>query len=549
MLHKLKLWHFMPLSILLLILAATFVWFGRGNFSTRNVILSVEGPEQIENGKVETFLVKVNNKSGNTLKNVNLYIETPGDLKVQENMEAVRNAFDSIEAGKEKEFKFSIVASSSQQKESINVRLDYSPEGVSARFVSVSSRDVVIGKLDASIIFDLPEVIYNDQEITGSIHILPNSDIATSPIYLKLDFPQVFELREVSEEFDFNTVWKLGTLKKQQSIKREFRGKLSSYIDNPKFKVSVGSLDGISFLPLNSVEKTIAISSSPIVLSQELIVPDRGSILQGKTATIKISYFNKSNVSLEDVIIKTQLPKNLIDFSTVSASGAILDPYEGTIEWSKAKLSKLEFIPVDEEGSVNFSFRALESKPVNARDVEKLVQISTKIYSDKQKLSLNGSTLQAENTASFKLSTKLSLEQDVYRTGGPFVNTGVHPPVVGEFTTYTVRWNLMNTTNKTHNIRIETVLPNDVLWLDKTTEHDGNLSFSSKTKTVIWTLDTLSSGIGYVYPAKTVQFQLGIKPSTQTNLILLEQTKLTGTDNFTDVFLEQDIGEVNISSI
>ena len=46
----------MPISLLALLGMAIFVWMERGDFSTREVSLSIEGPSQIENGKTEKFI-------------------------------------------------------------------------------------------------------------------------------------------------------------------------------------------------------------------------------------------------------------------------------------------------------------------------------------------------------------------------------------------------------------------------------------------------------------------------------------------------------------
>lgn len=548
---KLKTRHLMPLSIIALIFVAVFVWMGRGDFSTREVQIRIDGPTQIENGKLEVFKIVVENNSSKTLQNLNLSVELPPTFEVESGKDLLLKGFEEILSEETQEIEFTIIASSIQSKEIINARLDYSPEGVSARFVAIASSEIVIGKLDVSIVFDLPQIIYADQQITGTIYIIPNSDIETSPIYLKLNLPETFELEDVNNAFDFDTVWKLGELKYGRSIKREFRGKLTSGVALPEFSVYLGKIDGISFLALNSAERFVEITSSPLVLSQSVLNLQGDVMSPGGKVRVRITYLNKSEVALEEAILQVSLPRDLVDLSSIIANNAVIDNFEGTIEWNKSKVSDLRFIDVDKGGELSFSFRIAEFiHPKNIRDSNKVIHIITTLFSEKQKLSLNGALLQSENTLSLKLNTELNLTQDIIRQGGSFVNIGPHPPQANTESTYSVRWTLTNTTNPTKNTRIEAVLPSYVFWMDAVEPLDENIKFISSTNTVVWTPGNVDIGVGYIYPELVVEFQVGVIPEAkdiQQDINIFEQTKITGIDTFTSTFLEQDIGSVSVN--
>lgn len=542
---KLKAWHLMPLSILVLIVAAVFVWIGRGDFSTRDVELAIEGPGQIENGKAEDYKLVIRNNSQSALQDMNITLETPGTITVTEGLEEIRAGIDILPAGTAKEINFKIVASSTSPQETLNARLDYSPEGISARFVETASLGLIIGKLDVSIIFDLPQTVFSDQEIRGSVIIVPHSDIETSPIFLRLDAPQGFRVQETSDKFDFETVWRLGELKEGETIKREFRGKLSTYEGEPTFKVSLGKVEGISFVPLQVAERSIGISESPLVLEQGITQPSRGYIAPGERATVRISFLNKSEVPLEDALLRVSLPTNLVDFSSIGASGGVVDEDAGTIEWTQAQLSALRFTDIEETGSVNFSFRVKSSiVPANVQDINKSIAIATTLRSQKDSLALGGVVLQAENTLHAKIATSFELQQDVYRQGGPFPNTGPHPPVNNQLSTYTVRWTLTNTTNAVQSGKVEAVLPEYAVWQDSVAPSSQDIRYISSTNTVVWDIGDVQIGTGFIYPEKEVQFQVGIIPDSDDiadGVNILEQTKLTGIDTFTSALLEQDI--------
>ncbi|MEX0877410.1 MAG: hypothetical protein WDZ40_00930 [Candidatus Spechtbacterales bacterium] len=547
---KIKVWHLMPLSLLTLVVAAVFIWLGRGDFSTRNVELEIEGPGQVENGKAEDYKLIISNNSDKALQDLNLTLETPSTVEVLEGLEDIRSGIDILPPGSKREVSFKIVVSSTNGKESLNARLDYSPEGLSARFVETTSLELIIGKLDVSIVFDLPQNVYADQDVRGSIIVVPHSDIETSPLFLRLDAPQGFSMQEVSEAFAFETVWRIGELKEGQTVKREFRGRLSSYEGEPLFKVSLGKRDGISFLPLHTAERAIGISESPLVLNQSMVNPARGFVDPGERATVRITYTNKANVPLEDALLRVSLPESLVDFSTIAASGGIVDSEAKTIEWTQAQLSSLRFTDVEETGTVSFSFNVRSNiEPANVQDTNKTINIITTLRSQKESLALNGAVLQAENTLSVKLSTRFELEQSVYRQGGSFDNTGPHPPVPNQLSTYTVRWTVENTTNAVRLGKVEAVLPDYVVWQSNTSPAAEDVRYLSDTNTVVWELGDVGVGVGFVYPERTVEFQIGLVPDAediQNQLNVLEQTKLTGIDIFTSSLLDQDIPEEEV---
>ena len=111
-LKKLKTRHLMPLSIIALIFVAVFVWMGRGDFSTREVQIRIDGPTQIENGKLEVFKIVVENNSSKTLQNLNLSVELPPTFEVESGKDLLLKGFEEILSKETQEIEFTIIASS-----------------------------------------------------------------------------------------------------------------------------------------------------------------------------------------------------------------------------------------------------------------------------------------------------------------------------------------------------------------------------------------------------------------------------------------------------
>ena len=544
--RKLKAWHMMPLSLVALILVAVFVLFSRGDFSTKDVELRIDGPDQVENGQLETFEVVITNNSGKALLDINIFVELPLTFVLQNQEEVFKNSISKINPGEEKKIEFFIIASSDKSKEEMIARIDYSPQDVSARFVRVVSKEIIIGKLDVNMILDLPRIIYAEQEIKGVLHIIPNSDIDTSPLYLKLNLPENFKLQDINQDFDYETVWKLGNLKEGYNIKREFIGRLIGGENSYVFSAQLGKLDGVTFLALNTVESFVEVSESPIFLEQKMQRPQQSFVRSGEEVVIKISYTNKSKIPLEDVKLTTTISRDLIDTSSITAQNARIDREVGLIEWDQTTDPSLRFVDIDEGGEFFVSFNIRDNiLPLNANDTEKFILVETKIKSEKNNLSLDGAILQADNKLVLNLITNLRLEQNSFRESS---DQGPHPPSAGELSVYTIRWNLENTINRARSVRVEAVLPPYVIWQGYSIPPDENIEFVSSVDTVIWNVGNVDVGTGNIYPRRTVEFKLGILGSSQdiaTGVNLLEQTKLTGVDSFTSMFLEQDIGPVS----
>jgi len=543
---KLKLWYLMPLSIMALLATVAFVWFSRGDFSTRDVEIKIEGPQQIENGKVETFSIVINNNSSKALLDGNLFIEVPSSFSFQETEGVFESRIERVDPGEEKRVEFSIVASSEKTKESFRARLDYSPQDVAARFVAVTSYEVIIGKLDVSMILDLPRTIYADQSISGTLHIISNSDIATSPLYLRLNLPENFQIQDINQDFDYETVWRLGTLKQGDTIKREFVGRAFGGQSEYVFSAQLGKLEGVSFVPLNSVENTVEVSDSPIFLEQTLQQPKSTDVKSGENIVVKVAYSNKSEQAMEDLIITTKLPRDLIVDSSIQAPNARIDRGTGTIEWDRTTSDDLRFVDVNDGGEFLLYFQIdPDLLPRNLADTEKVINIETRIKSEKEDLSMEGAVLQSEDVLTLKLMTKISLEQIVFRETS---DEGPHPPQAGNLSVYTIRWSLENTLNRANSVRVEAVLPEYAIWQGYFTPSGEDIRFLSSTNTLVWNVDNLAVGTGNISPPRVAEFKIGLLPEQNdisAGLKLLLQTKLTGVDSFTNAFLEQDIGEVS----
>ena len=112
-----------------------------------------------------------------------------------------------------------------------------------------------------------------------------------------------------------------------------------------------------------------------------------------------------------------------------------------------------------------------------------------------------------------KIDSFMQLSNNLYYNSDTIPNHGPLPPKVGQETTYTVVWSVINAFNNINNAQVRATLPSYVKWLGKIYPENEKLSYNSDTGEIIWNIGELSAGQGYANPPKEVSFQIGLTPS------------------------------------
>jgi hypothetical protein len=107
---------------------------------------------------------------------------------------------------------------------------------------------------------------------------------------------------------------------------------------------------------------------------------------------------------------------------------------------------------------------------------------------------------------------------------------------VEQETTYTVIWNIINTSNNLANGEIRGTLPPYVAWAGSVSPNKENVMFDRTTNQVVWRPGDIPAGVGVGKPPREVAFQIILTPSiTQTQNIpkIMTNILFTATDVFT----------------
>jgi len=153
--------------------------------------------------------------------------------------------------------------------------------------------------------------------------------------------------------------------------------------------------------------------------------------------------------------------------------------------------------------------------------------------------------LKVEKILKSKVNSQVVLRAKGYynETTANITNSGPIPPKVNQATTYTIHWQITNTSNDLENVRVTAILPEGIEWRNvyTTLNKDTKLEYNERTKQIVWSMNKIPAATGFLIPAYELVFQIALRPSiTQvgTSPVLIDESILEGKDTFTGEMLE-----------
>jgi len=146
--------------------------------------------------------------------------------------------------------------------------------------------------------------------------------------------------------------------------------------------------------------------------------------------------------------------------------------------------------------------------------------------------------LVAESEITTKISSLPVLTQSALYRDQEFGTTGPMPPKAGNKTSYTIVWDISNSSNDFSKVRVSGTLPVGVKW-ENQVRVNGQQSlpvFKSNSQEVVWDIGALPSGVGTQFPKYQAWFRVSFTPSNLnvgSAVSLLKNISLEGEDSFT----------------
>jgi hypothetical protein len=147
-----------------------------------------------------------------------------------------------------------------------------------------------------------------------------------------------------------------------------------------------------------------------------------------------------------------------------------------------------------------------------------------------------------DNVATVKIAvaTNFDIIPKTLYWSGLLKNTGPMPMVVGKETTFTIVWQLTNSTNPVTGAVVKTTLPTGVVWkniIAPSTE-SKNMIYNTVTRELTWNAGDVPVGTN----ARSVSFTVSVtptKPQVDSVLNLTTDVLMTGTDSVTKAVIDQ----------
>lgn len=544
--------------IVVLAAAAAVIW-GRHSFSRAKVNIDIEVPKNIASGEEAILIIKYKNNNRVALKDAYLIIDYPPDTFSLEGKEIYQERKElgiipRKSQGKE-EIKLRFVGDKGSIK-NLMAKLDYQPQNINSRFENSSLFRIEINSVLVELDIEGSEKTISGQGVNYSIEYENKTRNDIYDLRLKLKYSADFEFKQadpspeaVEEEGETNSLWEIDRLAAGEKRIINLNGIIKGEEGEDKvLRAVIGKVEGNNFFQYTQAEFITKISPSPLLLSLSLKeAEEKCNVNQGQVLNYKIEFKNNTDVALEEIILKAYFKNDIFDFRSLKLNRVgFFDSRKNMITWSGAEIPALDLLEPNQSGQVDFSIKIKDSLPIydyNDKNFEAEISVEIETLTIPAKFTMK--ELRVVKDLTCKINSQLILETSVYyyESETAISNTGPIPPQVDKLTTYTVHWDIVNTSNDLENVKVSAILPQGISWQDNYINNvqGSHFSYNERTKEAIWQINEMPAGVGIVLPVYELIFQIGLRPSinqVDKAPVLINESSIEGRDKFTEINLK-----------
>ncbi|MFH1460910.1 MAG: isopeptide-forming domain-containing fimbrial protein [Patescibacteria group bacterium] len=534
-------------GVIFLIVIGFLFWRGLTSFDTEEVRLEINGPEKVVSGEEIEYTVKYQNNTRLALEGIKLIFHFPENSIPSQGDNLVQTIdLPNLGSGQKQETKLlaRIIGLKGEEKKAW-VELSYQLADLSSRYSNKTEFSSQIISVPLVLDFDLPEQLVNGQSFDFSLRYLNQAQVSFDNLRVKIEYPSGFVFESASPEaLENDKVWSLDNLMAGEQGKIFIRGRIEGEEDEAKsFKAQLGLWQDSGFSLVTETASALRISSSPLLVSQKVNNSTSYSAQVGEQLKYQIDYENTTDIGINNVIIISQLESRALDLTSLELGQASFDGTSQTLTWNASNLTALKYLGPHQKGQISFSVKIKNSLSVNSYNDKNFEVINTvKIDSSEKPLALEEIEIAGESQSITKIISPLSLQAKGYYYDDLISNSGPVPPKVGQTTTYTIKWQLVNVSNDLSNVKVQASLPPHAKWMNKVSPVSADLNYNSQTGQLIWQIGNLSAATGVLLPVKEVAFQVAITPSLAhlgSAMELIGQSQITGQDDFVGLELSK----------
>jgi len=549
---KKKIWIISTLVVIVFLAAAgLFIWRGLNSFDRDEVELEISGAERVVSGEEVKYTVKYGNNTRLVLENVKLVFHYPeGSIPSSQGGLDETIDLDDLAIGQEQEIELLVrIIGLRGEKRQAWAELTYQPTGISSQYTNEAEFESEVISVPLILDFDLPEKLVAGQAFDFSLRYLNQAEVSFDDVRIQIEYPYDFVFESANlEPLEQDSIWSLSRLMAGEQGKIFIRGSIQGEEGDVKsFKAQLGLYQDEEFTPYAETVGALQISTSPLFISQTVNGSNEYIAQAGQELIYQIDYKNTTDVRIKNVIITSKLQGKALDLTSLKLGAGSFDGTSQTITWNASNVPGLESLGPHQQSQVSFSVKIKNPLPVsNYSDKNFTVISDAKIDSSEIPLSLKDIEITGQSQITTKVASQLSLQTQGYYYDDLIANSGPIPPKVGQTTSYTIKWRLVNTSNGLEQVRVTASLPPHVTWKNRIS--GSGLSYNSQTGQVTWLVGDLPAGTGVLLPVKEVAFQISITPGLAHlgNLVeLIGQSQVKGQDSFVDLSLTNTDGSID----
>ncbi len=534
--------------------AGAYYWVISRDSNSSSVDLTISAPDELVANESFEYTIEYKNQENASLTNLELTAVYPDNFIFESSTPATSNNNNNWNLPDVRQFgsgKVTVRGRLIAQVGSPNIifaDLNYRPSNITSEFKKSASLESVIisSGLELNTLAPTSILVGQDSELVLTYKPQEKTFIDAFTVRFgeleNLEFPKNDYGDDVSmSDPGVFTISKLGSEEKELRLKFKFKDKKN---DKEDLKVYFEYHPAEAAKNYVFEEKTFSIEVVKNSLNLTMVANGQASdqgIDFGQTVNYSISYVNKGEQAMTDVIIMAVLDGEALDWRK------LVDKNNGTltgrtIVWTKSEIPGLESLSKDQEGTIDFSVpvRSVnEASLIRNFEIKSYAQFATGGKSED--LSTDNENNRS-NQITIKINSDVSLDESVryFDEDNIAVGTGPLPPQAGQITTFKVYWKIENSLHELAALKVVTKLPDYISWDSKEQTDTGTLTYNEATNEVSWIIGRMPLSARAV----EAEFSIALKPKTTDRnklLILVSGTNLSGADNQTTYNVSQTL--------
>lgn len=524
-----------------------FMFFGGGNtVSADNIDINILGNAFVSGGEELPLKIQVSNRNNVALEYSDLILEYQKGSGGGESIQSDRVTVGTVPAGGMVEKLVNITLFGQQgTTRDVNITLEYRVKGSSAIFIKQKPYVVNISSTPINLLIDGPAVTNSNQNISFDITTSLNTENTVKDMMIVVNYPPGFDFKSATPEPSFSdNIWSLGDLAKGSEKVITINGVLVADPGEQRaFNITSGTEDveneQIIGTQFNSQDYVISIAKPflniDFTVNGSLSPEVTGS--PGQFAQAELRFDNNLDSKMTDIEITAKFTGNAFDGSGVQVSDGFYDAVSQSIVWNSQTTPDLASVDPGDRGTLKFKFKPLSTTSANIKNPE--IDISVSVRGRQASLGNSFQVINDYIKKKIKYASSIAVTGHALYNSGPFTNTGPIPPTPGSPTTYTIVWNVANTTSKVTNAKVRGTLPFYVDWVDEWSPQNQNVTYNSGSREVVWEAGTIEAGVGTSALPATLYFQVKLNPASSqsgavvnlvSNIVLFAKDSFTGAD-------------------